>query len=271
MSAEKAQVVATYTAAADHYDDAAEAFWGYFGRRTVERLALPAGTRVLDACCGTGAAALPAAEAVGTTGFVLGVDLTPALLAKAEAKARRRALHHLRFVCADLECGAPSRAAFDAVTCVFGIFFLPDMAAMLRRLWESVRPGGAVAVTTWGRTVLEPVSGIFWEHVRQERPDLHRAFEPWQRVATAKDLAALFAAAGVPDAQTETEARAVPLASPEAFWDVILGSGYRGTLEQMNLEERERVRVGVLGKLRSDRASVLEMEVVYGTARRREP
>jgi ubiquinone/menaquinone biosynthesis C-methylase UbiE len=271
MSAEKAQVVATYTAAADHYDDAAEAFWGYFGRRTVERLRLPAGARILDACCGTGTAALPAAETVGTTGFVLGVDLTPALLAKAEARARRRALHHLRFVCADLESGAPSRAAFDAVTCVFGIFFLPDMAAMLRRLWESVRPGGAVAVTTWGRTVLEPVSSVFWERVRQERPDLHRAFEPWERIATTKDLAALFASAGIPDAETETEARAVPLTSPEAFWDVILGSGYRGTLERMDPKERERVRLGVLEKLRRDRASALEMEVVYGTAHKPEP
>jgi SAM-dependent methyltransferase len=225
---------------------------------------------VLDACCGTGTAALPAAEAVGTTGLVLGVDLTPALLATAAAKARRRGLPHLRFVCADLEPGAPARATFDAVTCVFGIFFFPDMAAMLRRLWESVRPGGDVAVTTWGRTVLEPVSSIFWESVRQERPDLHRAFEPWERIATAKDLAALFASAGIPDAETETEARAVPLTSPEAFWDVILGSGYRGTLERMDPKERERVRLGVLEKLRRDRASALEMEVVYGTAHKGE-
>jgi len=41
MSVEKMRVVATYTAAADHFDDACAAFWGYFGRRTVERLALP--------------------------------------------------------------------------------------------------------------------------------------------------------------------------------------------------------------------------------------
>ena len=96
MSVEKARIVATYTAAADRYDDGCAAFWGYFGRRTVERLSLPRGARVLDACCGTGSAALPAAEIVGPRGFVLGLDLTPALLAKAESKARERGFDHLR-------------------------------------------------------------------------------------------------------------------------------------------------------------------------------
>ena len=155
MSVEKPQVVAAYTAAADRYDDACAAAWGYFGRRTVERLALPPGARVLDACCGTGAAAIPAAEAVGPTGFVLGLDLTPALLARAEATARRCGLDQLRFVCADLESATPPEAPFDAVTCVFGIFFLPDMAAGLRRLgvWpgpDTLKGPAIVTLSTYG-------------------------------------------------------------------------------------------------------------------------
>ena len=60
---DKDRVVATYTAAADTFDGLP--FWHEYGRRTVQRLALPPGARVLDLCCGTGASALPAARAVG--------------------------------------------------------------------------------------------------------------------------------------------------------------------------------------------------------------
>lgn len=65
---------AAYNAAADFYDDYANSFWDRFGRRTIERLRLPFGARILDVCCGSGASAIPAAEKVGPQGFVLGID-----------------------------------------------------------------------------------------------------------------------------------------------------------------------------------------------------
>ena len=77
----------TYNAAADFYDASPLSFWDYFGRRTIELLSLPIGSRVLDVCCGTGASALPAAETVGPAGEVVGVDLARELLKLARAKA----------------------------------------------------------------------------------------------------------------------------------------------------------------------------------------
>ena len=46
----KARTRRTYDAASDHYDDPANTFWARFGRRTVERLDLRPGERVLDVC-----------------------------------------------------------------------------------------------------------------------------------------------------------------------------------------------------------------------------
>ena len=60
----QARAAATYNAAADTYDDPANAFWERFGRCTVERLNLDGPVRVLDVCCGSGASALAAAERV---------------------------------------------------------------------------------------------------------------------------------------------------------------------------------------------------------------
>jgi ubiquinone/menaquinone biosynthesis C-methylase UbiE len=57
----KDKATATYNAAADFYDDPRNSFWDRFGRRTIERLDLQPGARVLDVCCGSGASALRAA------------------------------------------------------------------------------------------------------------------------------------------------------------------------------------------------------------------
>jgi ubiquinone/menaquinone biosynthesis C-methylase UbiE len=153
-AAAKARAAATYNAAADHYDDPANAFWERFGRRTIERLSLAPGARVLDVCCGSGASALPAAERVGPAGDVLGVDLAGDLLALARAKAAARGLRNAEFRLGDmLDLGVPA-ASFDAVVCVFGIFFVPDVAAAVRALWRCVRPGGRLAVTTLGPALL---------------------------------------------------------------------------------------------------------------------
>lgn len=59
------KTASTYNSAADFYDDPANLFWQRFGRKTVERLQLKPGSRVLDVCCGSGASALPAAEIIG--------------------------------------------------------------------------------------------------------------------------------------------------------------------------------------------------------------
>jgi SAM-dependent methyltransferase len=82
----------TYNAAADFYDASPLGFWNYFGRRTVERLSLQSGSRVLDACCGAGASALSAAEIIGLKGKVIGVDLAQGLLELAQGKQRNAVL-----------------------------------------------------------------------------------------------------------------------------------------------------------------------------------
>ena len=90
------KAAATYNAASDFYDHPANTFWERYGRRTIERLPLPQGARVLDVCCGSGASALPAAGAVGPDGTVTGVDLAENLLALARTKAEQQTPAALR-------------------------------------------------------------------------------------------------------------------------------------------------------------------------------
>jgi ubiquinone/menaquinone biosynthesis C-methylase UbiE len=89
---------------------------------------LSRGAQVLDACCGSGASAIPSAETVGPNGFVLGVDLAEYLLELARRKVEQRGLSNVEFRAVDLlDLGLPE-SSFDAVVCVFGIFFVPDIS-----------------------------------------------------------------------------------------------------------------------------------------------
>jgi ubiquinone/menaquinone biosynthesis C-methylase UbiE len=269
-AADEARVRAarTYNSAADVYDDPANTFWERFGRRTIERLQLGKSAVVLDVCCGSGASALPAAEIVGPSGFVLGVDLADRLLEHARAKAKGRALLNVQFRMGDmLDLRIPDDQ-FDAVVCVFGIFFVPDMPLALRLLWERVRSGGKLAITTWGPRFFEPATSAFWDSIRKERPDLYKGFNPWDRICDPQSLSALFAEAGIANPAVVAESGRHSISSPEAWWAAVLGSGYRGTVDQLEAAARERVRAASFEFIRNSGTTSVEANVVYAVAQK---
>jgi ubiquinone/menaquinone biosynthesis C-methylase UbiE len=258
----------TYNAAADAFDDPANSFWERFGRRTIERLQLREGAAVLDVCCGSGGSALPAAERVGPSGFVVGVDLAERLLENARAKATARALMNVQFRVGDLLDLQGLAERFDAVVCVFGIFFVPDMPLAVRSLWECVRSGGQLAITTWGPRFFEAATSAFWASVRKERPDLYKGFNPWDRICEPTPLVALFAEAGVANPVVVAESGQHPIPSPEAWWAAVLGSGYRGTVDQLNAAALDRVRSANLEFIRHAGITSVEANVVYAIAKK---
>jgi ubiquinone/menaquinone biosynthesis C-methylase UbiE len=65
-------------------------------------------------------------------------------------KARQRALQNIIFRVADMLELDYQAESFDSVLCVFGIPLVPDMPAAVRELWHFVRPGGKLAITSWG-------------------------------------------------------------------------------------------------------------------------
>jgi ubiquinone/menaquinone biosynthesis C-methylase UbiE len=262
------RAASTYSAAADHYERPALGFWDRWGAGTVSRLALSPGDAVLDLCCGAGGSALPAARAVGPGGRVLGLDLAVPLLELARAKAARERLTNVEFRQGDAtRTGLPS-GSFDAVVCVFGVFFARDMPGFVAEMWRMVRPAGTLAITTWGPGWCEPASTVFWDFVRDAEPSLYRAFNPWDEITTPDALSRLFARAGIEAASAEPAAGEHDLARPEDFWDIVLGSGYRGTVDALRPEQTEAVRGQVLAILSSRAVRTLRTDVVFGTATR---
>jgi demethylmenaquinone methyltransferase / 2-methoxy-6-polyprenyl-1,4-benzoquinol methylase len=106
-------------------------------RRLAAEAAVAPGSRVLDACCGTGDLAL-AAERAG--GEVTGLDFSERMLARAREKSQT-----VEWVLGDVTALPFEDRSFDAVTVGFGIRNVPDLEAGLAELARVVRPGGRVA------------------------------------------------------------------------------------------------------------------------------
>jgi ubiquinone/menaquinone biosynthesis C-methylase UbiE len=262
----KRRVAATYNAAADHFDDDPLGFWARTGQGTVARLNLRPGASVLDVACGSGASALPAAARVGPSGTVLAVDLADQLLDLARAKAIAAGFEQIEFRQADMERLDIPAATFDAVVCVFGIFFVADMSGLVRELWRLVRPGGQLAITTWGPRIFEPGSSIFWQAVRMERPEFYQVFNPWDRITEPEALRQMLQEGGVNAAEIAPEAGTQALRSPEDFWTIALGSGYRGTLDRLEASARERVHQAALAALLAQNVREVETNIIYAIA-----
>jgi len=255
-----------YNAAADFYDASPLSFWDYFGRRTIELASLQIGSRVLDVCCGTGASALPAAEAVGPNGQVVGVDLAEGLVGLARVKAIQRRLANIEFEVSDMLAMRFPLASFDAVVCVFGILFVPDMANATSELWSRIRPGGKLAVTTWGPNLFEPANDAFWCSIKDVRPDLYKSFNPWDRIDDPASLRKVLDEGGVASSKIVAENRLHPIKSAEDWWTIVLGSGFRGTIEQLNLADQQKVKEANLAFIRDEKISAVETNVLYALA-----
>jgi len=115
-----------------------------YTRQVLTEAGLTAGMRVLDVGSGSGDVSFLAAELVGESGFVLGVDRSPAAVERARTRALQRNLRNVAF-----EVGDPASMhfdrPFDAIIGRFVLMYQNDPAASLRNMMRYVRPAGLVA------------------------------------------------------------------------------------------------------------------------------
>ncbi|HMQ95289.1 MAG TPA: methyltransferase domain-containing protein [Amaricoccus sp.] len=140
------------TAAAEIYESFfVPALFGQFAAPAAEAARIAPAACVLDVACGTGALTRALAHRAGPQGRVVGLDRNPGMLAVARRAApgidwregRAEGLHY-------------NDAAFDAVTCQFGLMFFEDRTAALRQMWRVLRPGGRLVVTVWDDVAHSP-------------------------------------------------------------------------------------------------------------------
>ena len=133
---------------------AVESFAGVANPWTMGRLA--GGERVLDLGSGAGTDSLIAAQMVGPTGSVIGIDMTPAMLSKARGAAAEAGISNVEFVESEAEHLPFPDGSFDVVISNGVIDLIPDKDAVFAELYRVLTPGGRIQIADV--TIQNPVS-----------------------------------------------------------------------------------------------------------------
>jgi len=134
-------------------------YWGGISLEGLRQAGIGTGMRVLDLGCGGGDFSLQAAELVGPSGSVLGIDRSPQAVQRADRPAAALKVHHLRFQAADLE-SIDLPLTFDALIGRFILMFLADPTNTLAKMIDRLEPEGVVAFVETDLSVARSIPAV---------------------------------------------------------------------------------------------------------------
>jgi SAM-dependent methyltransferase len=191
----------------------------HVSERLVELAAIKRGDRVLDVGTGLGEPALAAARRVGANGRVVASDISSAMLAFARERTAAAGLGNLDFVESDAASLDFQAADFDAALSRWAIIFEPEPEAAAARIRTFLKPGGRIAVSSWGPLDRVPMAGIPMRTIAERfgiEPPPEGAPGPFAR-PSPQALASLLEDSGFADVQVEDTQVTFEWESPEQF------------------------------------------------------
>ena len=113
----------------------------------IDSAAANPGERIIDVGCGCGSTSIALAQAVAPSGFVLGIDISAPMLARARQLAPKTL--PVDFVLADATVHPFDPASFDLLVSRFGVMFFAEPALSFANLRHALKPAGRLAFACW--------------------------------------------------------------------------------------------------------------------------
>jgi SAM-dependent methyltransferase len=118
-------------------------------REVVRRAGAGPGQRLLDLGTGTGSVALALAALVGPGGRVVGIDISPEMLARARERTAAAGADNVTFRDGRAEAIPADAGAFDAVVASLSLMYVIDRAAAAGEIARVLRRGGRLVAAVW--------------------------------------------------------------------------------------------------------------------------
>ncbi len=177
----------------------------------VDMADVDAGHSVLDVACGTGIVARTAADRVGPSGRVVGLDLNPAMLTVAG-----RLRPDIEWRQGDVAALPFADRSFDVVLCQMALMFFPDPAAALREMGRVATAEGVVGVVVPSSLASQPAYGPFVElAARHAGPEAVSLLSTYWRCGDLDELRTTVEAAGLRIVATRTRLGTAYFGSPD--------------------------------------------------------
>lgn len=210
-----------------------------WAERLVDAAGLRAGERVLDLACATGIVARVAAERVGPSGSVTGLDLLAGMLETARI-ASKDVDPQIEWVEGNaLEMPLPDNS-FDVVLCQQGLQFFPDKVTALKEVRRVLVSGGRSLVSVWGPIEHSPAVEALQRALERHAPDVAGFLPVVFSLSDPEQLAELFREAGFARVSVQTVTADVSFTSVEDYLHTYLGSTPLGGIVSSLPDERRQ-------------------------------
>lgn len=127
---------------------------------TQQQLQVQAGDVLLDLACGQGNFTVEWAKRAGAAGLIIGLDYSPAMLARAEYHVHRWGLDNVLLIHGDAHALPFADGALHKVNCSGGFHQFPDLPQALREIARVSAPGATLTTSTFAAGADDPRSNL---------------------------------------------------------------------------------------------------------------